>query len=59
VQGVELDYADPEDQKRLMAFIDTVARFRAKDQVGYGLFEYFIFGPNRRFGFQGFEDVAE
>ena len=58
VQGVELDYADPEDQKRLMAFIDTVARFRAKDQVGYGLFEYFIFGPNRRFGFQGFEDVA-
>jgi hypothetical protein len=58
VQGLRLDYASPADQPRLAGFIDAVARFRAKDRVGYGLFEYFIFGPSRRFGFASFDAVA-
>ena len=31
---------------------------RAGRAVGYGLFEYLLMGPNARFGFKSFEDVA-
>ncbi len=58
VQGLKLDERIPEERARLVGLVDTVARFKIKDEVGYGLFEYFVFGPNPRLGFEGFESVA-
>jgi hypothetical protein len=58
VEGFSLDTQDPANQARLFGLVDNVARFELDGEVGYGLFEYLLMGPNARFGFKSFEDVA-
>ncbi len=58
VQGLKLDASKPEDKARLFGLLDNVARFELDGQVGYGLFEYALFGAYERFGFKSFNDVA-
>lgn len=62
VQGVSYDLNDP--ATNMWGIVDSVARFEARsgggdtDQVGYGLWEYAVFGPHERYGFKSWEDVA-
>lgn len=56
VQGVCIDMrAEPQ---RFTGFVDALARFECAGDVGYGLFEYAVVGPNDRYGFTSFTDVA-
>lgn len=56
VEGTSLDLSDPATET--VGLVDAVARFEADGQVGYGLWEYAIFGPHDRYGFESWEDVA-
>ena len=56
VQGVLLDAE--RDKDRLWGLCDAVARFEIPGHVGYGLFEYGLFGPLPRYGFKEFLDGA-
>jgi hypothetical protein len=56
VQGVLLDAEA--DRERLWGLCDAVARFEVGGHVGYGLFEYGLFGPFPRYGFEEFLDGA-
>jgi hypothetical protein len=56
VQGALLDVE--KDRERLWGLCDAVARFELGDRVGYGLFEYGLFGPFPRYGFKEFLDGA-
>jgi hypothetical protein len=58
VEGFSLDTRDPANKARLFGLVDNVARFELDGDVGYGLFEYMLMGPNARFGFKNFEDTA-
>ena len=58
VQGLTVDLDTPEGSARMIGIVDSVARFELDGQVGYGLFEYLLLGPNERYGFKGFADVA-
>jgi hypothetical protein len=58
VEGFTLDTRDPANKARLFGLVDNVARFELDGDVGYGLFEYMLMGPNARFGFKNFEDTA-
>ncbi len=62
VQGVRYDLNHPETH--MWGIVDSVARFEARPaggeggQVGYGLWEYAIFGPHQQYGFNSWEDMA-
>ncbi len=58
VQGLTLDQSKPEDKARMFGLVDNVARFELDGHIGYGLFEYALFGAYERFGFKSFNDVA-
>jgi hypothetical protein len=50
VQGVCYDMSSPESQARMWGMIDSVAVFESVENgttlTGYGLFEYWPFGPH-------------
>lgn len=55
VQGVTYDTA----KDRMWGLVDSVARFETENgDVGFGLWEYAVFGPHRRYGFEGWEDMG-
>jgi hypothetical protein len=56
VEGEKLDLEN--DRERFWGLVDSVARFELGNHVGYGLFEYGIFGPYAPYGFKEFMDGA-
>jgi hypothetical protein len=42
---------DPETSAGAYGLVDSLARFELDGEVGYGLFEYAVLGPNDRYGF--------
>jgi hypothetical protein len=55
VQGVSYDTA----KDQMWGLVDSVARFETDGgDVGYGLWEYAVFGPHQRYGFKGWEDMG-
>ena len=54
VQGREWDLTTDEGRKAMWGLCDSVARVELDDgTAGYGLFEYMVFGPHERYGFEG------
>jgi len=59
VQGLRLDESNPDEKAKLWGLVDNVARFTTPGgDVGYGLFEYLMYGAYERFGWKDFGDVA-
>jgi hypothetical protein len=54
VQGREWDLTTDEGRKAMWGLCDSVARVELDDGTeGRGLFEYMVFGPHERYGFEG------
>ena len=51
VQSRRYDLGDPETSAGAYGLVDSLARFELDGEVGYGLFEYAVLGPNDRYGF--------
>ena len=58
VQGLHFDVRKFANEPRRMGYIDHPAHLELDGQMGYGVLGYKIAGPNRRFGFKSFDDVA-
>ncbi len=43
---------------KMWGIVDAVARFETGGHVGYGLWEYAVFGPHHRYGFEGWEHMG-
>lgn len=50
VQARQYDLDDPETRRRSRGLVDHLARFEFEGQVGYGLFEFAVLGPNDKYG---------
>jgi hypothetical protein len=50
-QRLAFDLSDPHWSARTYGLIDNLARFELDGEVGYGLFENAVLGPNDRYGF--------
>jgi hypothetical protein len=54
VEGREWDLTTDEGRTAMWGLCDSVARADLEDgTTGYGLFEYMVFGPHERYGFEG------
>ena len=53
VESRAYDLADPQTPTRAYGLVDNLARFELDGEVGYGLFENAVLGPNDRYGFAG------
>jgi hypothetical protein len=52
VEGREWDLRTEDGRRALWGLADCAARFELEDgSVGHGLFEYMVFGPHERYGF--------
>ena len=49
-QGRTYDLSDTAVRRRSQGLVDHLARFELEGQVGYGLFEFAMLGPNDRYG---------
>jgi hypothetical protein len=56
VDGLDIDLARP--SRAMTGVVDLLSRFETDGHVGYGVFEYSVSGPNPKYGFTGFTDVA-
>lgn len=56
--SIRYNLSDPADKAKMQGIIDSSARFRVGDHVGYGMFEYGVLGANKKYGFTSPSDVA-
>jgi hypothetical protein len=52
VDGLALDITSGEYAARTAGAVDALTRFEIDGQVGWGVFEYTMRGPNHRYGFE-------
>lgn len=58
VEGETLNLKDEAVVRRLAGQSETVCRVRKGEQIGYGIFEFILFGAYEPYGFKSISDVA-
>jgi hypothetical protein len=58
VEGMTYDLSNADDLRKLAGIHETVCRFSADGEVGYGIFEMLVAGVYPRYGFNTPRDVA-